>query len=180
MPKIDVMLAKKYAKAYLVPEPEKKDLQQSKKRMGELTLMVKKLSSVKSFFENQSIPVKIKKEVVGKIFPHHNQTPAFKLIELLISKHQADILDSVVEEADNLMHKLEGLQTAVITCAFDMDKKTLEKIRSFIEEKTGKKTEIKTDKNPDILGGFQIKVEDKFMDASISGKLNELKKSLTN
>lgn len=50
------------------------------------------------------------------------------------------------------------------------------KLRSLIEEKTGKKLLLTTEIDKSLIGGFKIEVEDKLLDASVSRQLDIIRK----
>lgn len=174
MEKIDFILARRYAKAFLTP-----DLDENNRRFDGLADLRKKLSSVDKYFLNPAISRSVKKELLGKILSEYGKTSAFRLLEFLIVSGRFNILDAIIKSYLQLLRDLKGVQTAEITTAYEPDKNTLADFKIFIEKLTGKKAEIKFRKDSLIIGGFQIKVGDNFIDASLSGELNRLKKTLS-
>ena len=51
-------------------------------------------------------------------------------------------------------------------------------IRSRVEAMAGSDVELRTEVNPDLLGGLTIQVRDRLLDASIRGRLERLRDQL--
>ena len=71
-------------------------------------------------------------------------------------------------------------QVAKVTKAVPITKDIEEKVLAKIVALTGNKANLENVVNPDILGGFILRVGDVQYDASISNHLNELKKNFDN
>lgn len=56
----------------------------------------------------------------------------------------------------------------------------VEKIKSFLEKKIGKKIELTYEKNKDISAGYRVTVDDLQLDASIENQLNQFKDTVLN
>ncbi|MBP1665856.1 MAG: synthase subunit delta [Bacteroidetes bacterium] len=59
-----------------------------------------------------------------------------------------------------------------------MDEKIKQQISDFISDSFKTKVELKEIIDDDIIGGFMLRIEDKYIDASIKTKLNKIKKEL--
>ena len=88
-----------------------------------------------------------------------------------------DVIAKVFIEQYNV---LNNIMQATVKTAQVIDDKLKEEIKLFIEKYMGKKVELKSIVDPKLIGGLMIQMDDKLFDASISGKLNQLKQDLLN
>jgi ATP synthase F1 delta subunit len=65
-----------------------------------------------------------------------------------------------------------------VTSAIELDKKTVSGIGDRIAEQTGRKVELSSTVDPDILGGIVVRVGNQVLDASIRTRLDSLRKQV--
>jgi F-type H+-transporting ATPase subunit delta len=71
----------------------------------------------------------------------------------------------------------QNIVVAKITTAAELDEKTLSRISKLIEVPSGSKVELRTAINPEIIGGFILRVGDLQTDASVSGRLRDIRRT---
>jgi len=102
------------------------------------------------------------------------------LFRLLKENKRIDLIVSIARQFAIIYDFEHNIQVAKVTTAVpitdDIQKKVLEKI----VELTGDQANVENIVNPDILGGFILRVGDMQYDASISNYLSELKKEFDN
>ena len=76
------------------------------------------------------------------------------------------------------MMKNRLILEAEVISAHKLTSENLEKIRKKLESRYSKKIKINNQVDPSIIGGLIIKVDNRVIDASISGKLEKLSHSL--
>jgi F-type H+-transporting ATPase subunit b len=110
---------------------------------------------------------------------------AQKLIsEALDEKRQHALIEeffSGVKEGKVTLLEDEAMAgaSAEITSALPLTKKEQDTVRSEVVERMGSGATISFRVDPNILGGLVIRVGDKVLDSSISGKLQDLRQSLS-
>jgi F-type H+-transporting ATPase subunit delta len=60
----------------------------------------------------------------------------------------------------------------------ELDKKLVKEIGQRIEKQTGRKVELSSKQDPDVLGGIVLRVGNMVLDASIRGRLERLRKQV--
>jgi ATP synthase F1 delta subunit len=65
-----------------------------------------------------------------------------------------------------------------ITSAIELDPATVERIGSQIGEQTGRRVELTSTVDPDVLGGIVLRVGNSILDASIRTRLENLRKQV--
>jgi ATP synthase F1 delta subunit len=65
-----------------------------------------------------------------------------------------------------------------VTSAVDLEEGTVDNIAEQIREQTGRKVQISSKVDPDIIGGIVLRVGNAIMDASIRNRLNQLRRQV--
>jgi F-type H+-transporting ATPase subunit delta len=73
-----------------------------------------------------------------------------------------------------------GVEIAKVTTAIPMTTEMEKTISAKIAEMSSKKITIENTIDPSIIGGFILRIGDMQYNASVSGRLNELKREFSN
>lgn len=105
----------------------------------------------------------------GKITEHQ----VTRAIKLLKSLPQTDAIWTLSEYLKQLKRK-EREHTMYIETAIPLSPNQIKNAKKIVEKKT-RITKVLVSINPEILGGFKLKIGDAIWDESILGKLNQVK-----
>jgi len=106
----------------------------------------------------------------------HEATENF--LSLLIEKHRMPVIFRIRRQLDELWETEMQLLPVQITSAVELDRKSVEQIGEQIGERTGRRVELTAEVEPDILGGIVVRVGNSILDASIRGRLDQLRKQV--
>jgi len=99
-------------------------------------------------------------------------------LELLIEKNRMTEIFRVRRQFEQLW-KLENKRIDVtVTSAVELESAVVEKIGEEIERQTGRKVELASRVDDEILGGIVLQVGNMVLDASIRSRLEKLRKSV--
>jgi F-type H+-transporting ATPase subunit delta len=118
----------------------------------------------------------IKKAILTKIFESKINGMTLGLLNLLIENKRLNLLSDVALQYAIIYDFDINLEIASVTTAVPITKALEAKILEKIKTLTGNEITIKNKVNPDLIGGFIIRIGDKQYDSSIAGKLNLLKR----
>ncbi len=125
----------------------------------ELKKIVKKLAEV-SFKEGRIIEAQVIKSIkVLKFLPQYEAIAA-------------------LGEYLNSIKRIERQFTMVVETSIPLSTATINKMRKIVEKKN-KITKVLVNINPEILGGFKLKIGDEIWDESILGKINQVKEVIS-
>lgn len=101
----------------------------------------------------------------------------YDFVELLLKKGRIEYVKFIFQSFLRMYDLSQGrkrvhLVTAVAVPGLE------ERLKVLLEEKTGARILMESSIDPSIIGGFQLKVEDDFLDASVSRRLEELRRRL--
>jgi F-type H+-transporting ATPase subunit delta len=105
--------------------------------------------------------------------------PTFvNFLKLLIEKHRMPVIFRVRRGYEELWEDENQLLPVQITSAVELEKGTVEQIGDRIAEQTGRKVELSSSVEPDILGGIVVRVGNSVLDASVRNRLEQLRKQV--
>jgi F-type H+-transporting ATPase subunit delta len=99
-------------------------------------------------------------------------------LELLIEKHRMPAIFRIRARYDALWEEENKLLPVQITSAVELDKDIIKELGDRISEQTGRKVELSSSVEPDILGGIVVRVGNSVLDASIRNRLDQLRKQV--
>jgi ATP synthase F1 delta subunit len=99
-------------------------------------------------------------------------------LKLLIENHRMPVIFRVRRAFDKLWEEENKLLPVQVTSAVELDKGTVEQIGDRIAEQTGRKVDLSSSVEPDILGGIVVRVGNSVLDASVRNRLEQLRKQV--
>jgi ATP synthase F1 delta subunit len=99
-------------------------------------------------------------------------------LDLLLEKHRMPVIFRIRRSYDELWEDEHRLLPVQVTSAIELDEKIARTIGEQIGERTGRKVELTTRVEPDILGGIVVQVGNSILDASIRNRLEQLRKQV--
>jgi ATP synthase F1 delta subunit len=99
-------------------------------------------------------------------------------LDLLIEKHRMPALFRIRREFEALWEEENRLLPVQVTSAIELDESTVRQIGDAIGEQTGRRIELTSEVDPDILGGIVLRVGNSILDASIRNRLEKLRKQV--
>jgi F-type H+-transporting ATPase subunit delta len=99
-------------------------------------------------------------------------------LELLIEKHRMPVIFRIRRAYDSLWEKANKLLPVEVTSAIELDQQTVDNVGRRIGERTGRRVELTSRVDPDILGGIVVRVGNSILDASIANRLETLRKQV--
>lgn len=101
------------------------------------------------------------------------ESQVVRSIKVLKSLPQYEAI-SALGEYLNSIKRIERQFTMVVETSIPLASATVSKMRKIVEKKN-KITRVLVNINPEILGGFKLKIGDEVWDESILGKINQVK-----
>jgi F-type H+-transporting ATPase subunit delta len=99
-------------------------------------------------------------------------------IKLLIENHRTPVIFRVRREFDRLWEQENQLLPVLVTSAVELDQRTVSQIGDRIAEQTGRKVDLSSQVDPEILGGIVVRVGNSILDASIRNRLESLRRQV--
>lgn len=134
-------------------------------------------AELQSFLNNPISKADAKLQVINSIFKNQLDSITQGVLKLLVSNKRLTLLPFVAKQYINLFEKLQGVEIAKVTTAIPLSTDLESKILTKVKELTNKKVSLENIIDESIIGGFILQIGDKQFDASITGKLNNLRRN---
>lgn len=168
----------RYAKAILDMAHSRGVASEVNNDMAHIAENLEANAELKGFLDSPIISNEVKEKATLEVFDAaHNITKG--LFRLLKENKRFEILGAIAVEYNRLFEDMNGVEVATVTTAIALDKETEAKVMSKILEFSNKKIVIENIVNPEIIGGFILRIGDKQYNASVANRLNVLKRELT-
>jgi len=169
----------RYAKAILETAVSSGKANQVNDDMKSIINAVNSSTDLKDFLASPIITSEVKMNVLSEIFGSV-QADTKSLFRLLQENKRFEILEAIAAQFNTQFDEMNGVEVAKVTTAFpitaDLEAKILAKATSI----STKKITIQNTVDPSIIGGFILRIGDKQYNASVSNRLQELKREFSN
>ena len=172
----DTRAALRYAKAILNLAKDSKEESKVNDDMLLIASTIAESSDLDAMLKSPVIKAEDKKDVLKALFDKKTTNISSGLFLLLEENKRLEILEEVAKQYTIIYDHLKSIDIAKVTTAVPLTKEIEKQVMAKIVELTGNKASLENIINPDILGGFVLRVGDIQYDASIYDYLNELRK----
>lgn len=170
-------VAKRYAQGLLDFTQESGQTAQVFSEMKDVVKLMNESKDLNKFFLTPYIDSKKKIAVASEIFKGLSGT-SINLINLVIKHGRENQLKNIAQEFINKVEDINGVQRVTLTSATQLSSANVQQILESSKMVNGQTNfDLKTIINPEILGGYILRVGDQQIDASVKTKLNQVKKS---
>lgn len=176
----DARAALRYAKAILNLAKDNKVEDAVNTDMVLISATISNSKDLEVMLNSPVIKASDKVNVLTSLFKDKINNVTLGLFKLLEENKRIALLDSIASKYTIIFDHYKHTQEAKVTTAVPLTKDIEEKVVAKIIELTGNKANLLNEVDPNILGGFILRVGDVQYDASISNYLNELKKEFDN
>jgi len=104
---------------------------------------------------------------------------AAKVLEVLVRNNRINDIDAILEALAAYVNKELGVAVAEVRSAKSLNADEIQHLADTLSKRVGKKVELDIRTDPKLLGGFVVKIGSEIWDASVAGKINKFRESLT-
>lgn len=137
-------------------------------------------AELREVFANPGIDVDAKIAIAGQIAGRlSTEGMAVKVIEVLIRNRRINDLDAIVDALATYVNEATNTVVAEVSSAHELSRDELESLRRTLEKKFAKRVDVRVTTDPALLGGFVARIGSEIFDASVAGKIDKFRESLT-
>jgi F-type H+-transporting ATPase subunit delta len=129
------------------------------------------------FFFSPYFSSQEKKDGISKLIEDADER-FVSFLELVAERHRMPAIFRIRRAFDARWAEENKLLPVSVTSAVELDAGLVEEIGDRIGEQTGRKVELSSNVDPDVLGGLVLRVGNMVLDASIRNRLEQLRKSV--
>lgn len=169
-------VAKRYAQGLLDFTQENASTASVFAEMKDVVKIMNESKELNAFFATPFIDSKKKIAVASDIF--RDFSPVSKnMISLIIKQGRETQMKNIAQEFINKVEDMQGIQRITLTAATQLSQQNVDDIlKASGLVKDTSNFDLQTNINPEILGGYILRVGDQQVDASVRTKLNKLRK----
>lgn len=173
----DTTLAIRYAKAYLELARERGDVDAAVDGGRKALAFLEDQPEALTVLMSPLMPFKKKAEAIDRAMGKDIPSPAKRLVAFVIEKGRATYLPEILRQVEALYEDLRGIRHAEVVSAVPLSQGQAEQlVRKLKEATAASEIILKQEVDGGLIGGVRVKIGDKVWDASVSGRLEELKK----
>jgi ATP synthase F1 delta subunit len=170
-------IAEVYARALFEVASDQDKLDDIHEQLGEFADAVGENRDMARFFFSPYFSTEEKKEALHKTVSGADDA-FMNFLEALLERHRMPVIFRIRQRFDQFWEEERKLLPVEVTSAVELDKKTVNDIGKSIGEQVGRKVELSSKVDPEILGGVVLRVGNFVLDASIRHRLEQLRKQV--
>lgn len=170
----DFRIASRYAKSLLELAIEQKKDDVIAADMALFAQVCEANRDFRTALRNPIIKHSKKLDILKAIFAGKVDPITISIFELITRKNREAILPVIAVEFHRQHNQRKGIVEASVWTTFKLEEDLQKEFRQLIEKISGKKVDLKQEIDPDLVGGFVLRIEDKQIDESIRSKLQHL------
>jgi F-type H+-transporting ATPase subunit delta len=170
-------IAEVYARALFEVAVENDALDRIRDELGEVADALDENRDLRVFFFSPYFSSEEKKEGVRRIVDGADER-LVNFLELLAERHRMPAIFRIRRRLDELWGEENRLLPVSVTSAVELDEGLVRSIGERIEQQTGRRVELSSQVDPDVLGGLVVRVGNMVLDASVRNRLEQLRKQV--
>ena len=137
-----------------------------------------KIHEVKEVLDSPIIVPSRKKTILDSLLKNNIEDITLSLVNLLTKNGRESYLPAVARVFHDNTLKYKGITKTYLTTAEPVNDKIRKQITDLVSSVFKTKVELREIVDKELIGGFVLKVDDNFIDASVRNKLRKIKKGL--
>ena len=172
------IVARRYAKSLLDFAIEKGVLEEVRADMALIDKTCSASKELVALFRSPVIKLDVKANALRKIFAEKVNIITIEFVRIVTKKKRDEIIPEIAKSFAGVYLEYKEILEAEVTSAIGLTEPERKKVLKLIAN-INDKVELHQKINPEIIGGFIIRVGDKQYDDSVASRLLNLKTELT-
>jgi F-type H+-transporting ATPase subunit delta len=170
-------IAQVYARSLFEVAKEHDKLDDVREQLGQVSEAISESRELSTFFFSPYFSTKEKKDGLEKTLD--GVEPILEnFLEALLENHRMPVIHRIRREYDLLWAHENKMLPVDVTSAVELDAATVQSIGDQIGKQTGRKVQLVSHVDPEILGGIVLRVGNSILDASIKNRLDQLRRQV--
>lgn len=137
-------------------------------------------TELRELYSNPGIELATKLEITSQLAKKMKASElAAKTLEVLVRNHRINDIDAILAALASYVNAALGVAVAEVRSAKSLAPDEIEQLASTLSKKVGRKVELDIRTDPKLLGGFVVRIGSEIWDASVIGKINKFRESLS-
>jgi F-type H+-transporting ATPase subunit delta len=172
-------VASRYAKALLGFASERNELDRVESELHTIASLIDASRDFELLLTNPVVKPYKKKSILQAIFKDGISELTLGFINILVTKGREPLLPAIVNEALSQLRLIKNIQVVEVRSATPLEESSRANILAEVSKVHNGDTELNETIDPNLLGGFILKMDDKQIDASLKRQLSTLRRKLS-
>ncbi len=173
-------VASRYAKALFESTRNSGETAQVSQELNMVQGLMISAPELPSFLENPAISANEKQTFLDQQFGKAVGPWVLRLLKLLVENKRVAIFGQLVEQFNDFMLKQDNAAIAEVVTATELEEELRQRIGKTLETTFGfSRVDLQHRVDPGLLGGVIIKLQDRVIDGSYIGRLEEMRKQFS-
>ena len=166
-----------YAEALLQAARERGRLPAVREEFADFAAVLEQSEELRDFIRNPQVEPRTKRSALEAVLGEADDL--FRnFVLLLAEKNRIAEVEEIYDEWERLLAAEERVLEVELTTAIELSEEEEAAIVKQIEEATGRRVEATRRVDPNLIGGLVLQVGSRRIDASVRGRLNQLREEL--
>ena len=174
----NIRLSSRYAKSLLELCQERNELDVVLNDMKSILDSTKESKELNLLLASPVVSGDKKQHVLNAIFKTWSNTTS-SFVQLIVMKGREKELVSIASSFVDQVNRMRGVHHAEVISAVVLDKTSKEAVLKMAEKMAGGQIILNERVDPSLIGGFILRVNGQEYNASVTGKLNKIKKDFS-
>ncbi len=166
-----------YARSLFEVAQQRGELDEVREQLGQFADALEGDRGLQQFLFSPYFSTEEKEDGLKRVVQGASPT-IVNFLELLVEKHRMPALMRIRRSYDALWERENDLLPVSVTSAVELDEETVRNIGDRIGEQTGRKVQLSSSVEPDLIGGIVVRVGNSIIDASIRSRLEQLRRTV--
>ena len=173
-------VATRYAKSFLGLASEKGKLDEALNDMELIKRTTLENRELLMLLKSPVVKTDKKVSILQQIYGKKISEISMLFINLITKNRRERFLLEISDAFVAQYKELKGITSAVVTSATELSEEAKKRIQTIVQQEIGGTVELQAEVNPDLIGGFVLRIGDKQLDTSVQNKVNKLKREFGN
>jgi F-type H+-transporting ATPase subunit delta len=170
-------IAQVYARSLFEVARERDKLDRVREELGQFADALEDDRNLAIFFFSPYFSTEEKKSGLDRMIDGADEV-VLNFLKLLVENHRMPVIFRTRRAFDRLWEDENKLLPVQITSAVQLDENAVRRIGDEIGKQTGRRVQLSSDVDPDVIGGIVLRVGNSILDASIRNRLEQMRKQV--
>ena len=120
----------------------------------------------------------VKERILKLVFEESIGKLSMNFLSILVRKGRESLLPSIMDEALGLIRKMRNVKTAEVRTAVPMNDAIRARVTAALKKMHEGEVELEEQVDPSLIGGFQLFMDNRMIDASIKREIELLRRHI--
>jgi len=168
----------RYAKALFELARDENKLEQIQADLNTLQEALYRSPDLQQVLESPIIPKGDKADLLNQLFRDRVSELTMRFLQLLVEKNRESLLGFIIQRFGELLDDYQGILRGKLISAYAFTPEQRKALKTRLDKITGKNVLLEEEIDPQLLGGFVVRIKDTIIDVSLKNQLLKLRERL--